>query len=127
MYINIHCDGQRRNGKVFLGKECAKSYSSAARQRCKHPNTNTHRDHHAHALLCTHTHTQTMMPTCSTHVAELSSCRGVLVAPEGSVRVMHSSCPLQFPLYLPSMHRDKHTVCIHGYIHLHTSISFQTV
>lgn len=84
MYINIYCDGQRRNGKVFLGKECAKSYNSAARQPCKHPDTNTnvHTDHHALALLCTNTHIYNVMPTCSTHVAELSSCRGVLGGPQ---------------------------------------------
>lgn len=90
---------------------------------------------------CTHTNDQHtyrgQMPTCWTHVAEWSSCRGVLVAPEGRVTVIYSSCPLQFfnliPLYLPTKHtytqlndtRIQTVLFIHNHVHIHTSIWFQ--
>lgn len=85
----------RRWQESVRGKECAKSYNSAAcivwDSAAKHPDTNRK---------CAHTndqHTHTgQMPTCWTHVAEWSSCRGVLMAPEGRYTLIHSSCPLQF-------------------------------
>lgn len=86
-----------------------------ARQRCKHPDTNTNVHTQITTHFLPHTHTHSQMPTCSTHVAEWSSCRGVLVAPQGRVRVIHSSCPRQFSNNIPPSTYQQHTqaVCAH--------------
>lgn len=73
------------------------------RQNCKHPDTNTNVRAQITTHFLSHTHTHNQMPTCSTHVAERSSCRGVLVAPQGRVRVIHSSCPRQFSNNIPPL------------------------
>lgn len=82
-----------------------------ALQTPRHKHKCAHTNHDALSPSYTHRHTHNQMPTCSTHVAEWSSCRGVLVAPQGRVRVIHSSCPRQFsnnipPLLTSSTHKQ---------------------